>query len=346
MINKDNFKDLINYILVIGLFILAGFVLFPIIYAIIYGILVAYIFYPVHKFLLKGIKNEFLSAMLVCIGVFIILAGAIILLFSAVFRQSIDFYLLLQKTDFGSLISSIIPEFITSSGISDNFISSLNTYISNWIATFLREFTGLISNLPTVILQFAVFIFTFFFALKDGDKAIEYIKSLSPVKKETEEKFFKKFKEITNSVLIGQIFVGIVQGVIAGIGYYIFGVKSAILLTFLTGLAAIIPVLGAWLIWVPVDIYLFAKGDTTAGLGLLIYGVFLISLVDNILRSLIVSRKTKINTGIIIIGMLGGLLVFGFLGLIIGPLILSYVLLVIELYRKNTFGDTLFNKPE
>jgi len=265
----------------------------------------------------------------------VILVVLLVLFFGIIFNQIVEFYLIVQKLDSVDLVRKLVPDFISTSGISESVISSLSEHLTNLVAFYLKEFTKIVSNLPNLLLQAAVTIFTFFFALKDGKKAIDYFKSFSPLKKENEDKFLKQFKDITNSVLIGQIFVGIVQGVFAGIGYYIFGVPNVILLTFLTSIVSIIPVFGAWLIWLPVDIYLFASGNTTAGIGLLIYGSFVVSLVDNVIRTLILSKKTQINTGIILIGMLGGLLAFGFLGLIIGPLILAYVILVIEIYRKH-----------
>jgi predicted PurR-regulated permease PerM len=133
----------------------------------------------------------------------------------------------------------------------------------------------------------------------------------------------------------------------AGIGYLIFGVPSALLLTLFTIFVSIIPFVGAWLGWVPVDIYLFSAGRVDAAIGLLIYGLIVVSLIDNVLRTIIISRRTKLNSAIVLIGMIGGLLAFGVLGLIIGPLVLAYVLLVIEIYKKRTQSESiLFEKTE
>ncbi|MFA5857165.1 MAG: AI-2E family transporter [Candidatus Pacearchaeota archaeon] len=347
MLDKSTFKEIINLILVIGLFILAGLILFPIIYAIIYGILLGYILYPIHRWLLKKIKNDFLSSFFICIGFFIILIGTISIAAGIVFKQAIDVYLLLQKIDLGVLVKNMLPSFMANSGISESVVTGISSSASNFLIGYLRGFTDYISNLPLLLVELTVFIITFFYTLKDGKLAIAYIKSLSLLKKETEEKFFKHLIDVTNSVLIGQIFVGLIQGLVAGIGYYIFGVPNAILLTIITMVAAIIPVFGAWFIWVPIDLYLFGIGNTSAGIGLLIYGTLLISSIDNILRSVIISKRTELNGWVVLIGMFGGLLVFGFLGLLVGPLILAYVLLVIEVYRKNTIGDDLiFKKVE
>jgi predicted PurR-regulated permease PerM len=347
MIDKNNIKDFVTYALILILFIVAGFIIWPFITAIIYGVLLAYIFFPIYNLLLHKVKNEFIAALIVCLGVLIILLVVALLLLGAAFRQAIDFYLFLQKLDIISLIRQIIPQFITSSGISENIISSINTSISSLIAAALRKVTEIISNIYIIILNLVIVIFTFFFGLKDGKIFLEYLKSLSPFKKEVEEKLFNQLKEITNSVLVGQIIVGIIQGLIAGIGYFIFGVPNALLLTVLTIIFSMIPFIGAWLIWIPTDIYLFATGNSTRAFGLLIYGLFVISWIDNLARMLIIAKKTKINTAVLMIGMLGGLFAFGFLGLIIGPLILAYILLIIEIYRKGNFGeDLIFKKIE
>ena len=164
------------------------------------------------------------------------------------------------------------------------------------------------------------------------------------MKKDVQTRFFQHFKDITNSVLIGQVVVGIIQGVVAGIGYFIFGVPNALLMTLITMIIGIIPIIGPWLVWIPIDIYLFSIDRTGAGLGLFIYGLFLINWVDTIIRPMIVARRTQINPAIVLIGMIGGLYVFGILGLIIGPLILGYVILIFELYRKKSYGDNIMFK--
>jgi len=186
-------------------------------------------------------------------------------------------------------------------------------------------------------LKFAVTIFVFFFALRDGEKAIEYLKSISPLKKETEERFFKRFKDVTNSVLLGQILVGIIQGTVAGIGFFIFGVHNALLLTLISIGFSIIPMIGPAVVWFPVLVIMLISGKTDTAFLFLLYNLLLTSLIDNLIRPYVVSKKTQINSAIILVGMIGGFLVFGIIGFIIGPLILAYVLLVLEIYKKREY---------
>ncbi len=344
MINKEQFNDLITYALIIGLFILAAIIIKPVIMTILFGILLAYILYPVYRIILKKLKNENLSALIVCLIVLISIILITGLILTSLFKQAIDFYFNLQEIDFVGIVNQIPT--ISSYEISSTVVSSLNTYASTFIAKSISGFRDIILNLPMMLLKLFVAIFIFFFSLRDGRKALDYIKSLTPLKKETFEKFSKQFKDVTNSVLVGQIVVGVLQGIISGIGYFIFGVPNALLLTLLTMLIGVIPLIGPWLIWIPIDLYLFATGRYTAGIGFFVYGMILINLIDTVIRPLIVAKKTRISSGIIIIGMIGGLLAFGVLGLIIGPLVLAYVLLVIEMYRQRPTrnGNVLFIK--
>lgn len=346
MLDKNNFKDLMIYTLVIGLFILAAIIIKPVIFSIIYGILLAYIFYPLYKSLLRKTKSEHFSAFIVCGSLIIIILAFFSLIITNLLKQIVNIYLDFQKINITNLIRESFPDFIASSEFSQTLAGSINTSISNFITSLLNSFTDFILNLPIILLKLFVVIFVFYFALKDGDKALSYIRSLSPLKKETQERFFKQMTDITYSVLVGQIVVGVFQGLAAGISYFIFGVPNALLLTLVTVIVGVIPLIGPWLVWVPVDIYLFATGRSGAAIGLLIYGLLVITWIDTVVRPLIVSRKTKINSAIVIIGMIGGIFIFGLLGLIIGPLVLAYVLLMLELYRKKTIKESIIFTKE
>jgi len=183
-------------------------------------------------------------------------------------------------------------------------------------------------------MQLVVVFFTFFFVLKDKEKLIEYVQSLLPFSKEVENKIFKSSKEITSSVIYGQIIIGIIQGISAGIGFFIFQVPNALLLTLFASIAGIIPIIGTGIIWAPVVIYLFLTGNTFGAIGVLIFGIFS-SVIDNLLKPLFVSKRTTMHPALIMIGMIGGFFFFGVLGFILGPLIIAYLLIILEIYRNK-----------
>ena len=341
MLKEDNVRDILNYLLIIGIFIMAFIIIRPIFFAIIYGLLFAYILSPLYRFTFKRVKNENIAALIVCLGIFVILAIIFGVILGSIFNQIINIYFAAQKINFANILETLLP---LSSKISANLANSIQVSFSNLLTSYASSIGDIIFNLPNLLLQLVVVFLILFYALRDGNQAFKYLKSLSPMKKDVQTRFFQHFKDITNSVLIGQVVVGIIQGVVAGIGYFIFGVPNALLMTLITMIIGIIPIIGPWLVWIPIDIYLFSIDRTGAGLGLFIYGLVLINWVDTIIRPMIVSRKTQINPAIILIGMIGGLYVFGLLGLIIGPLILAYVILIFELYRKKSYGDNIMFK--
>lgn len=344
MIDKEHFKDILTYILIIALLVLAVIILKPIAAAIIYGLLLAYILFPIHRIVLKKIKNEYIASFIVCIGLFVVVGGVIAIIISTLFDQLLDFYFTLKGAELSTTLLNIFEKLPFPPEVTSSLADNIRTSFSNLLLNFLGKFNEFLLKIPILALNFLVFLFVLFFTLKDGEKAINYLKSVSPIKKETEEKFLKKFKDVTNSVLLGQVLVGIVQGLTAGVGFFIFKVDNALLLTILSIICSVIPMVGPWLVWVPVNVILFSSTKPEIAIGFLIYNMFLTSLIDNVLRPFVVSRKTEINSAIIIVGMVGGFLVFGILGLIIGPLVLAYVLLMMEIYKKKNLDEN--NKKE
>ena len=347
MLEKEQFNTILTYVIVIGLFILAFLIIKPIIYSIIFGALLGYIFYPVYLWILPKTKSKNASALSISIGLLILITLISLVIVGSLLKQAVDFSVYLKGVDFKETIKKTLPDFIFTSEASETVMQTIKSSLTAILEKFITKLGDFILNTPALLLHVFIVFSIFFFALRDGEEALEYFKSLTPFKKETQEKFFKHFKDITQSLLVGGIVIGVIQGLVTGAGYFIFAVPNALLLTLLTIIVGIIPLIGPPVVWIPVDIYLFAVGRTGAGVGLLIYGLIVINSVDTVLRPIIVSRKTQINSGIVLIGMIGGLFAFGVLGLLIGPLILAYILLIIEIYKKDRIGqDLIFKKAE
>jgi predicted PurR-regulated permease PerM len=343
---EEAYKKVMLAILVAALLVLAFIIVRPIIVAILFGLILAYIFSPLYRKIHKYIKSENLSAGIVVIGIIVILALVGVFTTPVIANQMINVYVSMQDLDIAAIFQETFPALsnvISGSADLSAAVSALTTNVTSW---FLLGFQRLIFNIPSLLLQTIIVFFTFFFMLRDYDATKQYFLSVSPFSSETQKKFYNKFEEVTNSILYGQLVVGITQGIIAGIGYFIFGLPNALLLTILTMLVGIIPVIGPWLIWIPADIYLFLDGRTGAGIGLLVYGVFILSWIDSLIRPLIVSRMTKMNSAIALIGMIGGLYLFGVIGLIIGPLVLAYLLLVAEFYKQKKVESILLKEEK
>lgn len=218
-------KKAFLWVLVGGLFILAFLLLKPIIFPILLGLLLAYIFEPVYRRINNSLQMRNLSAFLLIFGIMIVIAVPVIYLTPMLVRQTFDTYQLVQNFDFSSSLSKIS---FLQGDIARLISNNIDNFVSRAFSTLLNQFSGVLSNLPSILLQFAVFIFTFFFAIRDSKQLTEYVSGLSPFSKSTEAKFLKEFRGITNAIVFGQILIGIVQGLALGAALFFLGVIIAI----------------------------------------------------------------------------------------------------------------------
>jgi len=338
------FRKIINAIILVLLIVLSFFIIKPLIIPIIIGLILVFIFAPVYDWINKYIKQRDVSASLIILFSLLIIILPVWFLTPILMRQAIGIFKAVSNIDFVTPLQSIFPALSSSGEFSveiANILSSLTTKAAN---TILDSLTQLIVNLPTILLQLTVVFFTFFFVIRDKKAVVDYAKSLLPFSKEVEEKLLKYTKGITASLVYGQIVIGIIQGIILGIGLFIFQVPNALFFTFLAIFAGILPIIGTSLIYIPVAIYFFITGSTIPAWGIIAFGI-VSSTIDNFLRPIIVSKKTKINSGILLISMVGGLFFFGFLGLLLGPLIISYLLILLEIYRGKTKPKIVIEEP-
>ena len=325
------FKKIMTAVILVILLVLSFILLRPILLAIITGIVLAFIFSPLYNKFYKATKSRNVSALLMCILPIVLIIIPFWFLIPAIIEQSIKIYSSSQQMDLVTPLQKIFPYF-SSQESSAQLVNTLQSLVTKMTSSLTNSLSTMLLNFPNLFLQLVVTFFVFFFVLRDGDKLLIYFRSLIPFSKDMEKRIFENTKALTNSVIYGQIIVGIIQGIIVGIGLFIFGVPNALLLSFIAILVGVLPVIGPFLVWVPVVIYLLIVGNTGATIGVAIFGI-IASTIDNFLRPFIVSKRTKINSGLVLIGMIGGLYMFGVLGLILGPLILAYLILVLEIYQ-------------
>ncbi|HUW43608.1 MAG TPA: AI-2E family transporter [Bacillota bacterium] len=342
--NETDFRKIITVILLIILIVLSFFIVKPILISIIIGLILVFIFSPVYDWLNKYIKIKIISMILIIFFIVTIIFLPLWFLTPLLIKEAFAIFQAAQNVDFITPLQSVFPSLFASEQFSveiGNILASFTTKITH---SALDSLTNIILNFPTLLLQITVVLFTFFFALRDKDKLFEYVKTLMPFSKDVQEKLLKYTSGITSSLIYGQFFIGIIQGLTLGIGLFIFRVPNALFFTVLAMIAGVLPIVGTAIIYIPVAIYFFIIGDMFSAWGIIAFGI-ISSSVDNFLRPLIVSRKTKINSGIILISMIGGLFFFGVLGLLLGPLIISYLLILLEVYRKKTTPQMMVQDP-
>lgn len=317
--------------------VLAFFILKPIIFSLAAGLLLAYMFLPVYRYLFSFFKERTITALAVSVVVVLVLFIPLWFTIPLVIRQLSEMFRFFQTLDVAAFVRQVLPT--SSAQLQVDVTTAIVSFIGKITTSSLSSLGGFLLDLPSVLLHTTVIVFVFFFAMRDNDKLKAYVAELSPLKKEKGTQLAKQFKKITNSFVYGNFLIGIIQGIGTGIGLLIFGVPSALVLTLFAIIAAILPVLGPWLVWVPAVIYLFSIGHTGAAIGFTIYSLVIVSTIDNFLRPYLVARNTKSSSVVILLGMIGGLMAFGIIGLLIGPLVLEYIILFLDAYKSNTLAD-------
>lgn len=333
--NAEDFKKITLLVIIASLLVISFLVLKPILLSIMVGVILAVVFSSTFDKINERIKIRNISAGIICLLLILAILLPLWFLTPIFLTQAFEIYQVSQQMDFITPLKNLFPSLFASEQFSNEFGSVVHSFITRATNSLVNSFAEIISNFPTIALHLLVIFFTFFFVLRDKEEIVNYIKTVLPFSKEVEQKLFKSSKDITVSIIYGQVLIGIVQGLIAGIGFFIFGVNNALLLTLLASIMGILPILGTAVVWGPVVVYLFIAGNTVPAVGVLVFGI-ISSVIDNILRPIFVSRMTQMHPLIFLIGMVGGFFFFGIIGLILGPLILAYLFIILEVYRiKN-----------
>lgn len=212
-------------------------------------------------------------------------------------------------------------------GIVATVIREVAGYAGESVTGFVKSFAGFFVNL------FLAF-FSMYFLFKDGDKLFNIVKDLIPITDHHKDMIIAKNRGVIYATIYGGIMVGAVQALLGGLAFWFLGIPAALLLGFVMFFATFLPSVGSSLVWGPIAVYLFLKGDIFGATILAIWGVFVIGLVDNILRPYIIGNKTNLHPLLLFFSIFGAVNVFGLIGIIAGPLILSIGQAVIEFYHE------------
>ncbi|MEC3874269.1 AI-2E family transporter [Chryseobacterium salviniae] len=197
-----------------------------------------------------------------------------------------------------------------------------------------KALSGTVNTLTVVMSMY----FILYFMLERPRFFERILSSSAPLKRSNVSLIGEKMRKLIMANAIGIPVVALGQGIVAMVGYFIFGAPSPVLLFALTAAASMIPVVGAAIIYVPICIYMIAEGDTGAGLGLAAYCMIVVGLTDNVLRFTLLKRLEDIHPLNTVFGIIMGMNLFGFMGLVFGPILISLTLLLIQVYR-NEFSD-------
>ncbi len=207
-------------------------------------------------------------------------------------------------------------------------IDNMQQKLTGYIPTFLNSSAMVLSNL-------LVMFFVLYFMFTGGRNMEKAIREFIPLHQESVVALAQETRHMVKANAVGIPLISLVQGVFAWLGYLIFGLEDALMWGFLTGIFAFFPIVGTMMIWVPLVIFLYSKGLSTQGTGLLIYSLFVTGNVDYLARVTLMKKIGDVHPLITVFGVIVGLQLFGFMGFIFGPLIFSYAIILVKIYAHE-----------
>lgn len=325
------------FILLVIVLIITLAILYPFLTVIILSGAFAVVLTPLYRWINKKVTKgiSWLSSILTIVIFLIALCAPLVFVGNAVFIQTQDAYYSIANnggadkfiTSLDNSINSILPE---------GFTFDTSTKITNFIISLSDNFASIFTSTFNSIVMFIIMIFALFYLLKDGESWKKGLISILPLSDENANKILSSLNDSINRVLKGSFIIAIAQGILAWVGFMVFGVPNAAIWAVVAGIASFVPTLGTSVVSVPAIIYLFATGMQIQALGLLLWSMLLIGTIDNLLSPYIISKDTNIPSIFILFAILGGISLMGPVGIIIGPLILSLLYSLISIYKSNS----------
>jgi predicted PurR-regulated permease PerM len=214
--------------------------------------------------------------------------------------------------------------------------ASLVVGATNWLSQqVLGQTTALARNVLLTLVNFVLMLVALFFFFRDGERMAGRIRDLLPMEPKHKAVIVGRLYDTLTAVVQGMILTAVAQGVLGGIGYWLIAdLDLALFLAFLTGLASFVPLAGPVLIWGGVVIYLLIDGATGRAIGMALWGALVVSTVDNFVKTLVIGGRARLPTFLLLFALLGGINVYGFLGVFLAPVILAILLAFTDIYRE------------
>jgi predicted PurR-regulated permease PerM len=298
------------------------------------------VFYPVHQRLVRKTQRPALSALISCALVILTILVPVVLVTIAVVREF--------SGAAQSLQSSLAVFLDPNSPLTGRPLQWLNRFVDveqlrsqeqllawlkNMSGSLAGRTLGFLGGAIGIIVQMFFVVFTMYYLFRDGDRIFGAIRDALPLDKEQAEGILERTRDVVGASVYGLFSIAIIQGVLGGLAFWVLGLPSAIIWCVVMIFLSLIPMLGAFIVWVPAAIYLFATGHYLKGIFLVLWGTLVIGMIDNFLRPKLVGGRTKLHELLIFFAVLGGLQVFGVLGIVLGPVVLAITLALVDVFR-------------
>ena len=325
-------------------------ILSPFLAPLLAAVMISLIFYPLNTWLRRLIPNQNITAAIATLTVVLTIIIPVILLIWALIVEAADLlpviraWLVKWEAEGFSNLTSAVPESLQQLWISVvPYVERWNVDIQSMLTESVRNFGNSLTMLGAAtlrelfrfVLNLVVLVIVLFFFFRDGDRIIKRIIELIPMEKRNKQLVVSRLDRTLVAIVRGAFATASAQGLLAGIGLAVAGVPFSLLLGFFSSLLSLVPFVGASLIWAPASVYLIINDHTGAGIGLILWGMLVVGLVDNLIRPWVVGQHAQLPVLLLLVGILGGLQVYGLIGALISPLVVATVLVFAQIYNDQ-----------
>jgi predicted PurR-regulated permease PerM len=309
-------------------------------------------FFPLYEKLLKRLKSKGLTAVIFCSLIIVLIIGPFAYLFAVLVNEAatavakvnamyqsgqLDEYLSFE-VPWITKLKEILSQYFDLTEVNlDNMVKQTADKVGGFV---FSQTSWLVTNGTKFIFYFGLMIFTMYYFFKDGEALVQEVKKLIPLSKEQVDRTFRYLREVIYATMYGGVVVALVQGLLGGIMFAAFGISSPVFWGAVMALLSIIPLVGAFIVYIPAGFILIIGGSYLKGILVIALGTAVISQVDNVLRPFLISGRTAMHPLLLFFSILGGIALFGLLGVVLGPLIAAvFVTLIKILELKLHEGD-------
>lgn len=329
-------------------------ILAPFFAALAWAAILATVFHPVYKWMGKRVERRGVASVATCLLLVVAIILPVLLLGFLMAGESVREYATLENVVANGLPARIeairnsasyrgLAEDLKRMGLAGPGLGTAAMRVLRTGSRFLVEHSAsYLSDLLNFVLQLFVMLLGLYYLFLHGPQILRELRSLVPLRPEYKQEIFEKFQDVVHATFTGNLAVALIQAVLGSLGFLIFGLSAPLLLGAVMGLASLVPIVGSSLVWVPVALFFMLTGSIVKGLLVLVAFGLLAASVDNIVKPILVRRGMKIHTLWVFISVIGGLSVFGFLGLVLGPFLFSLLVVLYEVYKvefKRSWPD-------
>ncbi|MEW6335603.1 MAG: AI-2E family transporter [Thermodesulfobacteriota bacterium] len=318
------------------------YLLQPFFFPIFWAIVIAGVFQPLYRRINQRLQRPNLSTVIIFLFIALIILLPLGSLGKLAFTESLQLYEALKPgargidQNFRHIISAITDNPLADRiQIDKAFLSEKAAEIVRSIANYIFvNLKALTQNTLGMLIKLAIMLYTLFFLIRDGDRFLQSAIRLFPLGLGRERLLYERFVLTMRSTLKVTLIIGGIQGVVGGILFFIAGIEGALIWGLLMILMAVVPVVGCSIIWAPAGVIMLISGYIWEGVLILGVGFLVISMIDNVLRPILIGKDVAMHPLLIFLSTLGGIAVFGFSGFVMGPIITSMLLAVWDMYDE------------